>query len=423
MIHIVLVVLLIFLVLLGFPIYLSLGLTSLYYFSSQGIRITTLAQTARTGADNFLLTAIPLFVLAGGLMNRGGITRRLIQLSNALVGHFIGGLALVNVVVSMIFAGMSGSSLSDTAALGSVLIPSMKEEGYDPGFSAAITSASSIVGPIIPPSIPMVVAASLAGISIGGLFLAAAIPGFLFGFLLMVASYFISRKNNYPRYQRSSLKDLALAIKDSFFALLTPVIIVGGILGGIFTATEAAGVAVIYALLVTTFLYKEMTIKDLYEECLSTAKFTGQIMLLVAFINTYNYILTRTRFPHVVFNFLTGITTDPTLIVLLIIFFSLIVGMFLSGTAAIMLVVPLLSPLPGQLGLSNYYFYAIVAIALCFGTLTPPIGLNLYLSSSIANIPIQRTLVSLVPFFIVLLLGLIIVVFIPPLTTWLPSFL
>ena len=419
--HLILLLLLISLIVLGLPVYLSLGITSLYYFVASGVLTNTLAQTAVAGADNFLLTAIPLFVLAGGLMNSGGITKRLIKLCNALVGHFVGGLGQVNVVVSMIFAGMSGSSLSDTSALGKVLIPAMKEEGYEPGFSAAVTASSAIVGPIIPPSIPMVIAASLAGISIGRLFLATTFPGIILGFLMMIVVYVVSRKKNYPSYPRATAKEVFVAFKDSFFALLTPIIIVGGILGGIFTATEAAAVASVYALFVAVFIYKEITWKSLYKECLDTAKFTGQIMILVSFIKSYNYILTRTRFPNIIYDYITGISTEPTVIILLVILFSLVVGMFLSGNAAVMLVVPLLAPLPAQLGLSPFYFYSIVAITLCFGTLTPPIGLNLYLANSIAETPIQNTLRAMLPFYFVLFLGLIIFVLFPPLTTWLPS--
>jgi len=294
---ILLILILLVTILIGLPIYLSLGAVSLYYFAVTDVGFGVMAQSARQGADNFLLVAIPLFVLSGNLMNSGGITKRLIAFSNALVGHFKGGLAQINVLVSMLFAGMSGSSLSDTAALGAVLIPSMKEEGYDADFSAAVTCSSAIVGPIIPPSIPMVIAASLAGISVGGLFLAAAIPGLLIGLLLMLVVYLVSKKKNYPSHERSSFVEILKAGKDSFFALLTPVIIVGGILSGVFTATEAAGIAVVYALLVAIFVYRELTWNSFFLECVKTAKFTGQIMLLVAFINTYTYILTRTRFP------------------------------------------------------------------------------------------------------------------------------
>lgn len=418
---ILLIIILLVTILIGLPIYLSLGAVSIYYFATTDVSFSVMAQSARQGADNFLLVAIPLFVLSGNLMNSGGITKRLIAFSNALVGHFKGGLAQINVLVSMLFAGMSGSSLSDTAALGAVLIPSMKEEGYDADFSAAVTCSSAIVGPIIPPSIPMVIAASLAGISVGGLFLAAAIPGLLIGLLLMVVVYIISKKKNYPSHEKTSFRGILKAGRDSFFALLTPVIIVGGILSGVFTATEAAGIAVIYALVVAVFVYKELTWNSFFQECVKTAKFTGQIMLLVAFINTYTYILTRTRFPSILYDFLLSISPNEYVIMIMVIIFCLLVGMFISGNAAVMLAIPMLSLLPAQLGFSNFHFYAVVAIALCFGNLTPPVGLNLYLATSIAKIPIQDTLRAMMPFYLVLFLSLLIILFIPQLTTWLPS--
>jgi len=288
------------LLLLGFPVAFSLGVSSLFYLLVKGIPLSIIPQKMYSGIDSFVLLCIPAFIVAGNLMNTAGITRRIINFSNAIVGHIRGGLALANVAASMIFAGISGTALADTASIGAILIPAMKEEGYDADFSAAVTASSSTVGPIIPPSVPMIIVGTLTGLSVTRLFLAGAIPGVILGFSLMAITYYLSVKRNYPKEERLSLRAVFRTFLDASWALGMVVLILVGILGGIFTPTEASVVAVVYALLVGTLVYRELKPGDIPRIVVESVRMTTSVMVLVGLARLFAWIITTERIPQLV---------------------------------------------------------------------------------------------------------------------------
>jgi tripartite ATP-independent transporter DctM subunit len=407
-------------IIVGIPISVSLLLVSLVYFSLNDIPTGVIVQQMLNGSSSFVLVAVPLFIFAGQLMNNGGVTRRIIRFCNALLGGIRGGLAQVNIFSSMIFAGISGEAVADTAGLGSVLIPSMKKQGYSKEFSAAVTAGSAVAGPIIPPSIPMVIAASLAGVSVGQMFLGGAIPGILFIICAMIFTYFLAVRKNMPRGERTNLKELRDSFVDAFWALLAPVIIIGSLVMGIVTPTEAGVVAVVYIFIIGFFVYKELSLKDIVSQAWYTTLTTGAIMFILALANVYIYLLTRERVADVLAEYLFGITNNTTILILLVVLGSLIVGAFLSTTAGLLLMIPTLGPLVSQTGMDPIHFYVLVTIALCIGTLTPPVGINLYLASQIAEAKPERVFLHTLPYIIILLLIVIVSIFIPEIILWLP---
>lgn len=408
---------------LGVPVGFAMGLVCAIYFLSSGTPLAILSQQIFQGTNVFVLVAVPLFMAASQLMNEGQITKKLIRLSNAFLGHITGALSLINIVVSMLFAGMSGSSIADSAGIGKALIPSMLEEGYERDFSAAVTASSSVVGPIIPPSIPMVVTGAIAGVSVGRLFLGGAIPGVLFGVLLMITSYIISRIRNYPKHDRSTLKEILISLKEAFLPLLMPVILLGGIFSGVFTPTESAGVAVAYGLFLATIVYRMLSIKKILTIAYEISIQTATIMFIVGMANVYGYILTRERIPQMISQNLFSITTNEHIIMLLIIFSIIIIGCFLSTTPTLMLTIPILIPIVGQFGFDPLHFFVVITLAACMGTITPPVGLTLYVASSIAEVSVEKTLVAMLPFLAMLLLVALIALFVPSIVTYLPTLL
>jgi tripartite ATP-independent transporter DctM subunit len=282
---------------LRFPIAFALGLACLAYLLAKGIPLVVVPMKMYSGIDVFVLLSVPGFILAGNLMNQGGLTAKIITFCNHLFGHIRGGLALANVGTSMLFAGISGTAISDTASIGAVMIPAMKKEGYDGAFASAITAVSSTVGPIIPPSVPMIIAATLSGISVGKLFLAGVIPGLLLGLGMMVTAYIIARKRGYPKRERSSLRQIGKGFIDTFWALLMTVIILYGIIGGLFTPTEASIVAVIYALVIGLFVYRKLTFKRILVVVIDSMKVSASLMVIIGFANLFGWILITERFP------------------------------------------------------------------------------------------------------------------------------
>jgi C4-dicarboxylate transporter DctM subunit len=405
----------------GVPIAFVLGLTSFVALLYSGnIPLLLMPKEMFSGTDSFPLLAVPFFIFAGNLMNTGGITKRLINFCNILLGYVRGGLALVNVVASMFFAGITGAAVADTSALGSILIPAMTEEKYDRDYSAAVTAASSTVGPIIPPSIPMVILGTVGELSIGALFLAGVIPGIMVGLSLLVVSYIISRRKNYPKGRIKSIKEFFLGLKDAMLALLMPGIIMGGILGGIFTPTEAAVVAVVYALLVSFLVYREIRWKDLPKILIDSIVTTSIIMLVIANSAIFGWILANQQVPQAVAQVFLSVSNNKWVILLLINIFLLFVGTFMETTASLIILTPILLPLAIKIGIDPIHFGVVMVLNLVIGLITPPLGVCLFIACSIAKITLEQIAKAILPFLIAVIAVLFIVTYIPELSLWIP---
>ncbi len=405
----------------GVPIAFSLSISSLVYLLVAGVPLTVIPQTMFAGLDSFVMLAIPAFILAGNLMNAGGITNRIIDFANAVVGHIRGGLGLTNVASSLGFAGISGTALSDTASIGSVMIPAMKKQGYGAGFSAAVTSISSTVGPMLPPSLPMIIIGTLASISIGDLFLAGAIPGVLLAIGFLIVTYAISVKRQYPKGEKQSFSVIGKTFFGAFWALLMVVIILWGILGGYFTPTEAAVVCVVYAFIVGKFVYKELKLKEIPGILLTTLRSTASILLLVGFANTFGWILVSEGVPLLIADGILSVSENPIIVILLIIILLLLVGMFMETIAALVILFPVLLPVAQSVGMDPIHFGVVMVLSLMIGLSTPPVGVCLFVASTFAKVPITRTVKELLPFFAVAMVVLIIVAYVPSLSLFLPS--
>ncbi|HZG55293.1 TRAP transporter large permease [Paenibacillus sp.] len=407
---------------LGVPIAVSMGLASaVAIWYDGGTPLIVLAQRSFTSIDSFPLMAIPFFVLAGTLMEFGGISKRLVAFANALTGHFSGGLAIVTVVTSMFFAAISGSSAATTAALGSILIPAMISRGYHKNFSGAVQSVSGELGVIIPPSIPLILYGVATNTSIGDLFMAGMVPGLLIGLSLILTVVVIAKKRNYAKEQAKSGAELWKAFKESFLALLMPVIILGGIYGGVFTPTEAAGVAVLYSFLVGFLAYREIKLKQLYQVLLNSSITTAIIMFILASAGLFGWILTREGIPQLVAGFFMGISDNPIVFLLLINLFLLVVGMFMETNASIIILAPLLVPVAVQLGIDPVHFGIIMIVNLALGMCTPPLGINLFISAQIAKIRLEEITRGMIPFYLALLVTLLIITFVPQLSVGVPQ--
>lgn len=407
---------------LGVPVAYSLGISSALYFLGTGMPLNTMVSRFFAGLDSFTLLCIPGFVLAGNLMSTGGISKHIINFCNKLVGHIRGGLALVNVLDSMIFAGVSGTAAADVASLGTIMIPAMVDEGYDADFSVGITAASSCIGPIIPPSVPMIIAGTLTGISVSKMFLGGILPGLLMGLGQTLVVQYISKKRNYPKSaRRATLREVLSSGKNAFWALLMTVVILGTILTGIVTPTEASVIAVFYALFVGFFIYRELTLKKLVKVLVDSIVSAAGIMALVGFASIFAYILTKEQIPTMIANGLLAITTNKFLLLLLINLLLLFVGMFMETIAALLILFPVLLTVAVSVGVDPIQFGVICVLNLVIGLTTPPVGVCLFISSSIAKISLSRATRGVMPFMAVNLLVLAAVTFFPPLTTWLVS--
>ena len=411
---------------IGVPLGYMLGIVSLAGLAEMGgwAYLRIIATRFHSGVESFLLIAIPFFILAAMIMNKSGLTDRLIRFLNLLIGHYPGGLSHVNIGGSIIFAGMTGAAVTDTVAIGNLLIPAMKREGYSAEFSAAVTAASSIVGPIIPPSITMIVYSYITGISVGSLFSAGFLPGLLMGGLLLIVSAVISIRKNYPRRdKRASFKEILVAGKDAFLALIVPIIILGSILTGIATVTESAAVAVAYAFFIGKFVFRTLKFKDLIPAALYTAKLTGVIFLLLATAHTFGWYITRLGVPATVSQLILGLTTNKIIILALINVFLLIVGMVMDILPAVLIIAPVLAPTMIKAGVDPLHFALIMLVNLNIGMITPPYGMTLLTSARIANCTYDRTISAVIPFLIAELLSLGIITYIPWFVTSLPRVL
>jgi tripartite ATP-independent transporter DctM subunit len=411
--------------LLGVPIAISMGLTAVltFIFMGEGFVLPMVAQRMYSSTTAFTLLAIPFFILAGNLMNTGGITRRVFGFALALVGHLRGGLGHVNVVSSMIFSGMSGAAVADAAGLGMVELEAMTKSGYDRRFSAAITAASSTIGPVVPPSIPFVIYGSITGVSVGKLFLAGCTPGVLMGLAMMVAVYFVSRRRNYPKEAVASFKELISTGKEASLALGTPVIIIGGILGGIFTPTEAAVVASVYALFLGLVIYRELTIQDLPRVLWDTLVHTIRVMFIISAAGFFGWLLIHQRIPDQVITGLTALTSIRWVLLLIIIFILLVLGCFLEGIAVLVITIPVFMPLIERYGIDPVQFGVIMILCSMLGLLTPPVGMSLYAVSSISGVSIGALTREMWPYLLGIFMVLLTMSFIPQMSLWLPSLL
>jgi len=410
------------LILLNVPIAFAIGMTSLGYLLALGtVPLAIIPQRLVGGIDSFVLLAIPFFILAAQLMNTAGITRRIFDFADAIVGHIRGGLGHVNVVGSMIFAGMSGSAVSDAAGLGLIEIEAMERAGYDREFSAAITAASATIGPIIPPSIPMVVYGAAAQVSVGRLFAAGIIPGILMGITLMIAVYIIALRRDFPVHPGISFKRIARTSKDAFLPLLTPVILIGGVLSGVFTPTESAVIAVIYAFLLGFFVYKEITLQDIPKLLQDTIVSTAVVMLIFGVVSVFGWIITREQIPQLFAKFIVSVTTSQLGILSLIMLFLLFVGCFMNPSAAIVVLVPIFKPLIDSAGIDPVYFGLLMVLNLMIGLLTPPVAQILFVVSNIAKIPFARMCYVVIPFIIPILATLVLLILFPSLVMFMPN--
>ena len=409
------------LLILGFPIAFSLGISAFIYLLFSDLPLMVIPQKMYAGIDVFVLLSIPGFILAGNLMNASGITSRIITFCNALLGHIRGGLGLANVGASLLFGGISGTAIADTASIGSVMIPAMKKEGYDAAFSCAVTASSSTIGPIVPPSLPMIIAATLTGLSVGKLFIAGIVPGILLCVGFMLVTYFISVKRQYPKSKRASLGQIGASFFQAFWAIMMTFVILFGIIGGVFTPTEASIVAVVYALGIGLWVYKELSLKAIPAIILSSAKTTASLMVLVGFANLFAWIMTVEELPQLIADSLLNLTENKFLLLLLINLLLLFVGAFMETIAALLILFPVLLGVAVQVGVDPVQFAIIMVFNLVIGLTTPPVGVCLFVASSIGNVSLEKIAFAGLPFLLVSLMILVLVTYVPEVSLWLPG--
>ena len=409
----------------GIPIVFAIGLASLtgMLVVGAGAPLIMIPNSMFNGMDSFPLMAVPFFVLAGEIMNRGGITVRLVRFANALVGRFTGGLAHANIVASMLFAGITGSALADTAAIGSTMIPAMRKAGYDADYSAAVTASSSLIGPIIPPSITMVIFGVTASVSIGGLFLSGIVPGVLIGLGLMVMASIIARRRGYQMAGEAiSPRKFVALTGNALLALMMPVIILGGIFGGIMTPTEAAAVAVAYSLLVGMLVFRELHLKDLPILFLRAGRVTAMIMIIVGVARIFADVLSSEQVPQQLSAAIMSLTDNKWLILLLMNLFLLLVGCVMDTTAAIIILTPVLLPVATSIGLDPLTFGIIMCINLIIGLATPPLGICLFVAADIANISFEKLVMAIWPFLLVEVAVLLLITYVPEVAMIVPRY-
>lgn len=413
------------LIFLGVPIAISMGLTAAAFLVILGETqaLTMVPARMYSSTTGFTLLAIPFFIFVGVLMNTGGMTHRMFRLAQCLVGHIQGGLAHVNVVNSMIFAGMSGAAVADAAGIGMVEMEAMTKAGFDRRFSAAVTAASSTIGPIIPPSIPFVIFGSMTGTSVGRLFLGGFIPGLIMGLALMVTVYFVARHRNYPREPRATWGALLASAADCWSALLCPAIIIGGILLGIFTPTEASVVAAFYALVITMLIYREIRPRDLPRLLWETLQHTIRVMFIISAAGIFGWLLIQQRVPEAVIKSLMSLSTNPWVILFILNVILLMLGCFMEGISVMLLTIPIFMPLVERLQIDPVHFGVLMTLNLMVGLLTPPVGMVLYAVSSVGNVPLWELAAELKWYIVALMVSLGLITYIPALVTAVPNLL
>lgn len=383
--------------------------------------LIVVVQRMFTSVDSFSFMAVPFFMLAGAFMSAGGVTKRIVDFSMALVGSLAGGLALVVAVAGMFFAALSGSSAATTAAIGSAMIDEMEKRGYPRSFAAAVVASGGTVGIVIPPSITMVVYGSIANTSIADLFLGGFAPGILMGVSMCLVSWIIAKKNGYRGEGQFSIMAALRSFKECFWALMMPVIILGGIYGGIFTPTEAAAVAAVYGALVGFFIYKELTLKDIPKTLLNAAYNTTMIMFVVGAANVFGWILTNAQVPHMLAQTFTHMTDSPIVFLMLVNILLLFIGTLINASAAVVILTPILLPVALGMGIDPMFFGVLMVVNLAIGCITPPVGLDLFIVSSITGISIDKVTAKVMPYLLILLVDLVLLTYIPDIITFLPK--
>ncbi len=420
----ILLISLIVLFLINIPLSVSIAGSSIIAIVISGkFPLMMVVQRMVNAVDSFPLMAVPLFMLAGALMDSGGISRRIVNFADSLVGWLSGGLSAVSIVASMFFAGISGSAAADTAAVGAMLIPSMKEKGYKSEFAAAVQAAGGSIGVIIPPSIPMIIYGFITGTSIVKLFAGGILAGVLIGFSLILVAVIISKKNGYGSDVKFSFKNVAKTFKEAVWALGATVIILGGILGGIFTATEAAAVAVIYGFIVGKFVYKELELKQIPKMMMDSAVLASIILFIISAASIFGWILTMENIPQIIGNYIVNLTSNKIFFLLLINFMLLIAGTFMETTVSLILLVPIIMPILPMIGMDPVQMGVVVVTNLAIGMLTPPLGICLIVSAGISKDSIAGVSRAIMPFLLMTIADLLILTFWPPITTFLPSLL
>jgi tripartite ATP-independent transporter DctM subunit len=408
---------------IGVPIAFSLGIAatvSIYFTTS--VPLTIVFERMLLGVDSFLFVAVPLFIMAASIMNRSGVTERIFSFARALVGHFPGALGYSNIMASIVFSGMSGSAVADNASLGKIEVDAMVKQGYPKKFAAAVTCASATIGPIFPPSIPFVIFGGIAGVSVGKLFLAGILPGILIALCLAVLVYYFAVKNDYPRDQQFVLKNVLVQLTRSFLPLLTPIFIIGGIVTGFFTPTEAAAFTVLYACILGFFVYGELKIAmfpDILKETFTT---TAAVMLIIAAASAFSWILTMEQVGRVLADW-AATAEGPLFFLLLVSLVLFLLGMVMETTALLIIVTPFVVPAAQALDIDMVHFGVVVVLNLMIGLATPPFGLGLFTVSKISNLSIEQLSLGMLPFIPMLLIALLLVILFPSLTLWLPNLL
>jgi len=410
-------------ILLTVPIGIALGAASLMtlLFASK-VPVMMLSQNAFAALDSFPLMAIPFFILAGALMSYGGVSRRLLNLANTMVGFLTGGLAMVTTLACMFFAAISGSGPATVSAIGSFMIPAMKEKNYDPGFAAAISAAAGSIGVIIPPSIPFVIYGVVTGVSIGTMFIAGFIPGIIIGVGLMVASYIVAKREGYKGMERrATFGEFWKALREAGWSLLAPGIILGGIYGGVFTPTEAAVVAVVYALIVGVFIHREIGLKEIYQALKETVLINGATTFMIGLSMSFANLLTMEQVPAAIGNALLGISSNKFVILIIINLLLLFVGCFIDNISSCIILAPILLPIVTRLGVDPVHFGIFMTVNLAIGFVTPPYGANLFVATAVANVSMERIVRYIWPFIISMIVSLLIITYVPAVSLFLPG--
>ncbi|MDY6972761.1 MAG: TRAP transporter large permease [Thermodesulfobacteriota bacterium] len=414
------------LMIIGMPVGFALGLSAVFGFLKMDdpVFMTMLSQRFFSAMNSYVYLALPLFLLAGDIMNKAGLTERIVGFSNLIFGRLRGGLAQVNISTSIIFGGISGSAVADTAALGSVFIPSMNKEGYDTDFSVAVTAASSVIAPILPPSIVMVVYGGLMGVSIAGLFAAGVVPGFLIAFGMMILTRFISKKRNYPQHrEKITLRRIKRETSKAIWALFMPVIILGGILGGVFTPTEAAAVAVGYALFLGFVVYRNVSLRDLYQLLFKNSVMMGVLILILSGAAVLAWLFAIEQVPQTVAELFTSFTDNRYILLLLINILMLIVGMFMDILSSLIILGPILAPMAISLGVDPLHFGMMMCVNLSIAMITPPVGGCLFIGMVVGKISFGEMVRAIWPYILVELLVLLMVIYVPDITMLVPRLL
>ena len=411
-------------ILLRFHIAYAVALSSIFCLLYQGLPLTTVCQQMVKGISSFSLMAVPFFITMGCIMGTGGISEKLIALADSCVGWMTGGMAMVNIVASYFFGGISGSAAADTASLGSILIPMMVEQGYDDDFSTAVTITSSCEGLLVPPSHNMVIyAMSAGGVSVGSLFLAGYIPGALLAASLMIGSYIISKKRHYPKGDKFSFKVFLKQFGTSFWALAAIIILVVGVVGGVFTATESAAIAVIYSLIVSVFIYKGLDLKGVWktlEQCIDTLSI---VLILISTSSIFGYCLTTLHVPDLAANAIIGLTRNPVLIALLLNLILLVLGCIMDMAPIILIATPILLPIATSIGINPIQFGIMIVLNCGIGLLTPPVGAVLFIGSAVGKVKMEKVVKATLPFYICMIIVLMLLTFIPEISMFLPNLL